>query len=329
MNAGSRFLHRLLALALCAAAPAAHPQSRATITIDPGVQASSGIETQVLAAAAHAPEVAAYGLAIDPKPLVELSARYGAAQGEHMAAQAALEASGQEYRRLERLNQQDHNVSDRRVQAARAAWQTDQARLQAAVRATRALQQAASAEWGGVLARWALADSPSLAALTSGREALIQVVLPPALRAADAPSLIMLQVPGTQARTEQARLISASPRADSAIQGETFFYRVPRGSLRIGMRIVAHVPVSREALQGVVIPEQAVIWYANRRWAYVQIDPGHFARRALAEASRVPGGWFAIRGWRPGERVVVRGAQLIYAQEFGATGVLPPGKDAD
>ena len=50
MNAGSRFLHRLLALALCAAAPAAHPQSRATITIDPGVQASSGIETQVLAA---------------------------------------------------------------------------------------------------------------------------------------------------------------------------------------------------------------------------------------------------------------------------------------
>ena len=81
--------------------------------------------------------------------------------------------------------------------------------------------------------------------------------------------------------------------------------------------------------RSVVIPEQAVIWYANRRWAYVQIDPGHFARRALAEASRVPGGWFAIRGWRPGERVVVRGAQLIYAQEFGATGVLPPGKDAD
>ncbi len=329
MSAGTRNFHRLLALALCLATSAANADSRDAIAIDPQAQAASGIETRALTAAAHRPELAAYGVVIDPGPLAALSARGGAAQGQLMAARASLDSSAREYRRLEGLNRQERNVSDRRVEAARTAWQADRARLQAATRAMNALRQAADAEWGGVLARWALADSASLAALTSGREALIQLALPAALRASAAPSAIMLQAQGIRARTEQARLISAAPRADPAFQGETFFYRVPRGGLRVGMRIVAQVPVSGHALQGVVIPDQAVIWYADRRWAYVQTDSAHFTRRLIGAASRVSDGWFVTRGWAPGERIVTRGAQLIYAQEFAPTGVLPPGKDAD
>lgn len=319
---------RITTLALAAIA-ASTTQTRAeppsaggqAVALTAQVQAASGVESQPLAVTSYEPQARAYGVVVDVKPLIDLSSRVSAAQGQARALAAAVGASRQEYDRARLLNQHDRNVSDKQVQAARAAWEADQARFQAAQAELAALAASARAEWGEVLSRWALEGAPQFQALSSGKEALLQIVLPPQLRLGAAPSTIRVK-PGAGAAGERpARLISPSPRADPTFQGETFFYRLPRGGLRTGLRVVAYLPLAGKPLRGVVIPDSAVVWYANRPWVYVQTDREHFVRRPISTDHPVSGGWFVAQGWQAGERVVVRGGELLFAMEFRPVGV--------
>lgn len=284
------------------------------ITVGPKAQAASGIRVQVLAISQHRAETVAYGSVLDVQPLLELGARYRAAQAEATAARAALRASQLEYERTRSLNALDKNASDRAVQAAQATWEADRAKASAAAGSAMAIRALASSRWGETLASQALEDRrTALSKLLLGKEVLIEMALPPD---ASTPSSLGIAVPGAHGRQVPAQFVSPSPRADLLTQGATFFYRAPSGDLRAGWRVEARVPLGERAAQGVVVPESAVIWHANRPWVYVQTDATHFVRRALANATATPGGWLVAEGWRGGERVAVAGAQLLFSEEF-------------
>jgi len=295
--------------------PRAAASSAGTVVIGPEQMTLSGIAVQALPITRFQPQTSAYASVLDPGPLLQLRGQLRAAQLQTDAARAQATASEREYRRLALLNGQDHTVSDKVTEAARATWETDRAHLQSEQATLLAAGDAARSRWGDVLVRWALAaHSPQLDALNSGQQALLSVALPQSGAAGTPPPTIHIGLPGSSGTQIIARLISPSPLADPVIQSPAYFYRAPRGGLRTGMRIEALLPAGK-SVGGVVIPNSAVVWYANRPWVYVQSADTQFVRREISVDMPSPGGWFAAQ-WHGGERVVVKGAALLFSQEF-------------
>jgi hypothetical protein len=82
------------------------------------------------------------------------------------------------------------------------------------------------------------------------------------------------------------------------------------------MRMDAWIPRPGEPSKGVEVPGAAVIWYANKLWVYVQRENGLFVRQPLNEYEETRDGWFVTEGVKPGERVVISGAQMLFSEEF-------------
>ena len=81
-----------------------------------------------------------------------------------------------------------------------------------------------------------------------------------------------------------------------------------------GAAVAAFLPIG-EARTGVVVPAAAVVWWQGRAWVYVEERPGRFVRRVVATGAPVAGGLFVTGGVVAGDRVVVRGAQMLLSEE--------------
>jgi hypothetical protein len=95
------------------------------ITLSPASQKLSGIATTALQASSHQAQIQSLGTVIGLETLLELRTRYLAARAEAGVVQASLANSKRDYERMEQLNRDDRNVSDRAVASAEAAWKTD------------------------------------------------------------------------------------------------------------------------------------------------------------------------------------------------------------
>jgi len=110
--------------------------------------------------------------------------------------------------------------------------------------------------------------------------------------------------------------VSPAPTTDPVVQGETYFFRSAASALRAGMRVDVWIDQAKNAATGVIVPQSAVVWALGQAWAYVQLDTMHFVRRPVSTATEAPGGWFVADTIKPGDSVVVAGAQMLYAEEF-------------
>jgi hypothetical protein len=290
----------------------------ATVTLSPQSQQQSGITTTMLTGASHRAAVSSFGTVMPIDSLVELRTRYLAARAEADIARAAIANSRQEYQRLAQLNRDNRNVSDRAVAAAEAAWRSDEARLKAADTAASSLRDSIRQQWGDTLTGWATqtAAGESLQRLLLQHELLVQVALPfdAAAPAADTPLLVAPI--GAQGRTVAATFVSASPQTDATLQGKTYFYRAPVANLRAGMRVTAQLAAQGKSATGVIVPQAAVVWYANSAWVYRKIAADKFVRQRISTDTEAGDGWFNSAGVKAGDEVITSGAQLLLSEEF-------------
>ena len=275
----------------------------------------TGIVATPLRGVSHQQEVRAYGVVLSMQDLIDLNNRYVAAQSQLEKAHAVLETSRREYERLRALHGDEHNISDKAFQAAEGAWRSDQANLRAAQEALNAVTRNAQQQWGDVLVKAVLQGSPLFTRFVNHQEALLQIT---------APSGAPVSPPPPTAKVEAARgtfvtatLLSPAPKTDPRFQGVSFFYRAAATALLPGMTVTAYLPLG-SALEGVVIPASAVVWWQGAAWAYVQQKPGRFVRRILSTDYPVEGGWFVAKGFESGGMIVVTGAQQLLSQEFRA-----------
>jgi len=64
--------------------------------------------------------------------------------------------------------------------------------------------------------------------------------------------------------------------------------------LRAGMRVAVRLHGDDDAVEGVVVPAAAVVWYAGKAWVYEQEDDERFARRPIATDSEAGDGLYSI-----------------------------------
>jgi multidrug efflux pump subunit AcrA (membrane-fusion protein) len=153
---------------------------------------------------------------------------------------------------------------------------------------------------------------------------VVLLVTLPANDGASAPA--HLTVDGPDGQPVSARRLSASPQGDPAVQGNPYFYAAG-SALPVGTRTTAHVPLGEKSTQGLLIPASAVVWYGGQPWVYVRTASDRFTRRYVPSALAIDRGFIVTSGFRAGDDVVIRGAQLLLSEELRPQGIIPQCKD--
>lgn len=287
------------------------------VTLSAAGQKQSDIRTTIMKPAKFQSAISSYGLVMGIDPLIDLRTRYLAARAEAGVVRASLLNSEREYQRLQQLNKDDHNISDRAVVASEAIWKADKAKLAAAETAASNIRDNMRQIWGEVLTKKATEQGdPELQQLLEYRQVLLQISLPFGTAEPKPGSTLTVTPTGTQNKAVEARFISASPQTDTTIQGKTYYYQAPANDLRAGMRVSVRLSENNQSPEGVVVPSEAVVWYGGKAWVYRKEGNDRFVRQPISTDNEAGNGWFTAGQVKVGDTLVTSGAQLLLSEEF-------------
>lgn len=283
-----------------------------TLTVNEASQARSGIQTQPLNGARMANGPTVYGTVIDLQPLVELAGRFASATADLAAAKAEVATTRAELRRAQALYNDEQNVSLKALGAARAADATAAAKVNVAQASINAVVGAIRQQFGATVAGWVTSPaSPDLVPFVTRREVLVRIVL----TSQSGPAPATLTIYENEQAPIEARLVSASPLTDPNVQGRSYLYRIAV-PLATGTRVAGRLDGGQQS--GLRIPAAAIVWYGGQPWAYIRTTPTNFERRAVDQGMPMNGDFLVTNGFKPGEQVLVRGAQLLLSEESRA-----------
>lgn len=271
-----------------------------------------------------------------PLERVDLQSKLTTAQAEVASTTASLEASKAAYERTKTLNAEDKTASDRALQEADARLKAEIAKLKAATETVSAIEASISARSG--------ATGPLPLAVDRGGEVVELAAQPgetiesgqPILRVAKYDRLIArIALPtGSRVPAEvtSARILPAGSdrvlegrriglvSSDPQLTGETFLFGVDAAgvALRPGMVLTAYLQLPGEPTKGVLLPRSAIVRQEGALWAYVRTADDKFTRRQVEQATPVDAGWFVPGGFKPGEALIVAGAQMLLSEELKA-----------
>ena len=279
-----------------------HNASGETIlTMDEETEKLLALKLVPLAAMQLEPEIKGYGRVLDSAPLSSLVA-------ELVSARATAEASQKDSERLKVLSAQN-NASDRALQTTEAAAQRDRALTDSA-------RQRLLVAWGGALAE--RADLAALVqSLATGENALVRIDLLAGDLLKSPPLGARLFALSDENNAVEAELLGVAPAMDAQTQGQGFLFLVKsrQPGFVAGAALLGYLKIAGEAQNGVMIPRSAVVRFGGRPWIYLQTDAHTFLRREISLESPLAEGWFAAQGMKPGDRVVVGGAQMLLSEE--------------
>ncbi len=286
------------------------------ITLDVVAQKNNGITTARLASARHSQPLRAFGTVLDLQALTDLSNNSVNARAQVEASRAKLVASQTAFQRAQDLYKDQQNMSAAQVQAAEAAFRTDQAGLASAQSQLHTLGIAAQLNWGPTLSQALLTATPLLSRLTTGRDVLLQVTLRPDQAVPQPPAGAWVELDDGSRRPLE--FVSGATKTDPRFQGVSFFFTAPATmGLLPGMNVVAFVPTTGTT-EGVVVPPSAIIWAQGGAWAFFRTGPNTFVRRAVSTDLPAPAGGYVMQGQGNNTEVVVQGAQMLFSEEFRA-----------
>lgn len=288
------------------------------INVSPATQIQSEIKTTALQASAHQASISTYGSVVSIDSLIDLRTRYLAALSDIQILRTSLAQNKHEYSRLYALNQDDKNVSDKVVAAAAANIKTDEARITAAESSARNIADSMRQTWGGALTQHAINQNTNslLQNLITNKDVLVQTTLPFDAAEPHENSSILIAPTAAPSHTIRAYFISRAPVSNSTIQGKTYFYVAKTTELRAGMQVNALSATSKKPSNGVLIPNNAIVWYAGKPWVYQKTGSDKFSRLPINTDIEVENGWFYQGALKANDHVVTSGAQLLLSEEF-------------
>ena len=280
-------------------------------------QKLAGIETVAAENITLEAEDKAYGSIVDISQLIDLRSRFRNGRAALEVARTQVNNAAANFKRLQKLNAETTNISERELQQARARLQEQNAILNAEQVKLDNIRAEMLQRWNQSITEMALQDSSEIFnRLISQEEYLVLLSLRPEQRLSADTAFVFINRVDERNTARKAYLISSAPFSELNLGGETYFLRTPAEQLRIGMRLHVWLPGTGYSGTGVSIPNEAIVWYAGQAWAYVQLDEETFSRRSLPEARRTGSGWLVNDNFAIGDRIVIRGAQTLLSEEF-------------
>jgi len=274
------------------------PNGETIVTLDLKTQQLIGLRTVAVASTTLPPETEAYGRVLDSANLVSL-------YDQAAAAQAALDASRQEYDRLEKLNEQE-NVSAHSLESGEADMKRD-----------KGLYDAAEMQLAAASSRM-VAGEPSdfFQSLARQENVLVRLDLPAGETPPETPLSTQIILPGTE-QPVAGDFVGNAAAADPQVQGAGFIFNVtnPPAAWASGLAVKGFLVLPGAPAQGVVVPDDAVVRSDDGAWIYVQNDETNFTRLKIVLDRPVGGGWFVTNGVAEGDKIVISGAQVLNSEE--------------
>ncbi len=292
-------------------------QGSLTVRLSTETQKLAGIETVNAEEITLDSEDQAFASVIDIQGLVDLRSQYRNVQAQRKISNTALSNSSKTLRQLEQLHSEATNISQRELQQARATRDQDRARVSAADIKLQNIRDEMLQRWNTTLTDLALKnDSEIFRRLIRQDELVILLSLRADQELLQDTAFVFVNRNEERRTARKAYLISAAPFSDTTLRGETYFLRVPAEKLRIGMRLHVWLPNTGFSGSGIGIPDEAIVWYAGKAWAYVQVDDETFSRRSLPESMNTGSGWLVTDNFEVGDKLVISGAQTLLSEEF-------------
>ena len=276
------------------------PQGEIILTLDAETQKRIGLAVAPLSGAEHRPTRQGFGRVIDATSLSPLL-------NELALARTNQAASEKELARAKVLAAQS-NLSEK----ALLAVENTAGRDRLAVQAT---EDKLALAFGRELANRAdlLQLSRSLASLEA---ALVRVDLSAGETLPTPAAKARLFAPANEAELFEAEFIGPATSVEPEFQGQAFLYLAVQTNRRLapGANLTAVLELPGNATPGVLVARAAVVRSEGRGWAFVQTGDDTFTRREVALTRPTGDGWFVGEGFKPGEKVVVTGAQVLLSE---------------
>jgi multidrug efflux pump subunit AcrA (membrane-fusion protein) len=269
---------------------------------------------------------------------VDVQSRRLEAQGEIDELEADLASARASFENKKKLNEEGKVVSDRAMEEAETKLRVDEARLVSARERKSLLDKFVTEKDDGI-------EAIPLVALTDGE--VVQVLARPGeavesgqalLRIARLNHLIArIEMPigtdpnglaestritaiGRDSRVFDATLLGRAPMVGLQTRGLALLLDVTAASEELcpGAPVAAYFGLKGSPLSGVLIPRGAMLRFAGSTRVYVQTAEERFEPRDIFPSSPTPDGWFVASGLSPGERVVVKAAQVLLSEELKA-----------
>jgi multidrug efflux system membrane fusion protein len=283
------------------------------LTLDTPTQNRLGLEVAILTATVTRTRVTSPAVVLPVQDLAAFRNSYIATQTQLQKLHVELDVTRMEYTRLKALFEQDHNISEKSLQSAEGALKANEADELAGEQQRNLQESMVRQEWGGVVSKWVLDDSPEFHRILDQRDVFVQVTMQTDA-SFGAPKTISLEILGPT--RIGASLVSSFPRVDPRIQGRSFLYTAPAHlGLTPGVNLLAHLSIGSQ-MRGLIVPTSAVIWSEGKAWVYQQTASDRFTRRVVPTEVPVERGFFAAQGFAPGDKVVTRGAQALLSEEM-------------
>ena len=293
------------------------PLERLMVRIDDEISGDTGIKTKVLASRRYFPESKAVATVVDIRPLVALKARYHQAISALNVAKVSERSAAQELKRLNTLAKGVGSVATKKVAYARGVWQEANASLKGLEFEVQAVKDDVIQSWGVPISEWVLSqNSKQWQRLLSHQDSLLLVQLPTDVSLSSDSSFIRIARDGAQQKSRKAYFVSPAISTGTLMQGESYFFKIATGKLRIGMRLDAWIPTTNNSLESVFVPDKAIVWYDGQPWIYVKQQQNLYQRRSVQQGWVTTKGLFIELDFIKEEPLVVQGAQMLLSEEF-------------
>lgn len=285
--------------------PRSSAETQGKVTLTPEQIEKIGLETTSVKATEFGDEATGYGSVIPHDAIAQAVAELISAQATAKQSRSALE-------RTRRLSGTAGAVSADTEEAGARQAEVDAAALTLA-------KQRLSATFG-LKPPWGDgANMAVLHGLADGNPKLVRVTFPLGVLSGDSPkSLHAAHIGAASGKRWTMTTLWAAP-ADANVPGRSFFAILNGADVAEGERVLVFAPVGASAA-GVVIPQSALVITDSKYWCYLEEKPGTFARTEIDTHRPFENGYFSSEGIKPGDKVVVKGAAQLLAQESNSGG---------
>lgn len=297
-------------LSLILAAGTARAGAVRSVTLDADTIRSGLVRTTTLRPATAHPGIAAYGMVVDPAPLIAL-------RGRIAAARALLTLDDAKLARARKLFRAAGNISRASLEQTRADDAVARARLAA-------LQESAKARYGAALGAAIADDGAALKTIENGGS-LVSVVQTDAALAT--PPAASATAPGG-ARVALAP-VGPAGRIPNGLLGQAFFYTGP--ALAVGSPLAVTLAAGHP-VTGYDVPAAALVWHHDTAFAFIRTGARRFALYPVTTAEPVRHAGTITGFFVPGKdlpdhpAVVTSGAGLLNSALAGGAAT-PPDSD--
>ncbi len=284
------------------------------LTLPEDAAEASGFLSYPLARATWQERSTALGSVLDVSSLLEAVSGLRDAALRLRHSEERLVRLRERANRLETLHREHGSVRLMEVETATDAVREEEGVRESVVLERRQAQMHISHRWGETLAQHVRNDTNLIRRLESRESVLVQVPRPADIAVGNSTAEVVVD--------DEARPLESLGSGFAPIPGMAddagLFLGVGAG-LRPGLRVEVWFIKEDAVLEGVNVPGSAVVFHDGRSWVYVDLGDSRFVRRSLADMRRMERGWFvAGPSLAPAQKVVVRGAQTLLAEEFRA-----------